>query len=506
MPVVLLMAAIAASAGAAVVTYSYDEQRVNQRLFVVNSASFDLGDPTLAIEALSPRQARTALNAELPEMAAGVAARSSQTISAPLMHEGQWLSLPDGLWSAVGWTADHRPVFASGWLGDDFPAQVSLSLGRDDEIPVSLNAVRPGHAALFTDDYFESVLPADVEAFWALLVSGSDDSWFVKSIDLPRKPVLLNERQQVLSGSEDAENLLREHVHRGDVLRFKTRQNGLWAQVQEAVLLGLPLVWQSRQVTEEDLTAEARLFWDVDAPAAPVLAFLPRENRMLLIWSTSRMLPLTSLSRQDLIERLLELGASFACELPQAEEPVVAAASRNPGLARAQMNRLGGEILFIRQKASGAPVNLCRLEQVECNMDPGAVPAPQVIDGRWSEETFPDCAWQMPTAAEPQPIRPSLVIDLKREYLVNSITIRHAESVGFSADFNTRHFKISGREGMTGSWDLIEEVHSNSLASTTHTLEKPERMRFVKIEILRADGNSEAGMARIAEISIWGAR
>lgn len=482
------------------------EEDAERRRFQFSTISIDLGAADLQMETMTQRELRTQLTPgqKMPLLIAGSLPDSDIAVS-PFVHNGQWLSSPEGIWSAIGWRADHQPVFASTYLQEqEALITPELSLSDATTIPLAINRSIPDAATLFTSELFTTILPKDPDAFWAVLMPRNVPNYLVQAVGIPSKPITLRPDWRVISGVDSVADALSEKIRRGQQIQISMNADSRWAHVQEAFGLGMPLVWNGRAVQAEDLVPEIVGEWDTSTPARPTLAFYPRDNKIQIIWSKSKMQPHASVSRMLMIRRCLEQGASHVLELATEAPPLLPQEMQSAALQTAA-RRLDGAIFSVAESPAEDLVNLCRLPGVVCRTANKGTRVEACIDGRWGESSFPDSMWQAPAAdSQGRRMRPWVEVNLGARREVHAIDILNAQAAGFSQQFNTASISVTGRERDSGTWQKLGEIQENVEARISLKLKKPLVLQHVRFEILRPNSMSDDAMARIAELQIWG--
>jgi hypothetical protein len=92
-----------------------------------------------------------------------------------------------------------------------------------------------------------------------------------------------------------------------------------------------------------------------------------------------------------------------------------------------------------------------------------------------------------------------LQVDLGASYKVNKFIVRHAQTV--DANFYTKDFQIQTSPNGTGGWTNLSTTTANNLQVTTHNLATATLMRYVRLNITRA--NAFNNQANINEFEVY---
>jgi hypothetical protein len=448
-----------------------------------------------------------------------------------LIHEGRWIASPQGLFSAFGLTADHRPVFATNWLEGEPRSPLAVEVETQDGRRHPVAAVNRAPAAdsltILTWEYSSEreFDPEDARARIAVLVpSGGNAPAAPESVGgagrtveslvyktYAGEPVRAIGRDMTLvCGLGKAAEWIEQHLDRNARVKVHYRSPSPWSDVREGVGLGAPLIWEGRVVGPESLTAEARELWgDLSEPSGPALAYLPREKRLRVVWSESLRRPRESIGRRALVQRLFEAGARWAVEFagPADSLPLFL---NGEWIGREALNRQSPRaptaLLFRAADPEDKErwINLCRKGRVTTSSVSSFEPrgSPQaVVDSRYGPDTDQDHVWSAPVEPDAQTW---LEIDLQRRCNVFRLEIHHAESAGFSPHYNTAAFRIVGRPRDTGSWIVLDEIQDNESAKTIVDFPEPQSLLQLRLEIQEPSRFPNSPNARIAEVIAWG--
>ncbi|RJL30172.1 glycoside hydrolase [Bailinhaonella thermotolerans] len=94
-----------------------------------------------------------------------------------------------------------------------------------------------------------------------------------------------------------------------------------------------------------------------------------------------------------------------------------------------------------------------------------------------------------------------LEVDLGQARALTKFVVRHAQSGGESAQFNTRDFTIQVRDSASEAWRTAVTVTGNTAAATTHPV--TASARHIRLSITKPTQNTDPA-ARIYEFEAWG--
>ncbi len=492
--------------------YTKVTQAFDRRDHYLHQARLDLSSPDQSIRVFSPRRFPRA-----KEECSGLEllVQPSVTVQGPLIHEGKWAMQPANRWSAAGFSRGNDVLFASNFFsssGQEFGADLITRRGK--HLPISLNSTAESSVAtLFTAELSNLIAPKDPSAFWASFVlephqrsfaTGAPTKMVVAKTEAPPQGFMLQDEEAVLLGFDSNADLLRQQIRHGDSVQVVINTPPEWQEVQEAIGLGLPLIWRGEAVQPNKLAEEVRPLAEPLAPSLPVLASFPRDHSLRVIWSLSRMQPQTAMTRRSLTNYLLNEGAEFAVEFASNATPIAVEAS-NPERSAALLNPAAGPALAIMKKDDGEEVNLCRLAGATAFSGTMHLDAGACIDGRAGEAAWPDGCWSAPALdSDGDPLTPWIEIDLNRIGLVSRIEILHAGTCGFSPQFNTSSFRLLGKETPSDSFRELIKVGDNHEDRSEVILPKSLPLRFLRLEIIKVGAFATIPSARIAEIEAWG--
>jgi len=537
---------------ASFLTIARESDDIEKRSYDVFSAEFDLSSPKLEIEAHVSGESvqeigRTERTVDLGNCLLAIGSDSFSdhsgdpqnpmggTPAGPLVCDGSWTVTPrdNGLWSAVGFSADNHPVFSTNWLSESEPEIVSLEVEASpgNALPIAcLNRVPDldGISAL-TLPFFPNPRQkfAQPNAVGALLTErrsspgramkeiggpGGGFPYLVPKSFRSGDTYVVGDGMVALIAAGESASWLGENLRKNKAAQINIQPGRKWRRVRNAVGLGAPLVWKGRRVEPEDLKGRAELEWrGLDQPSRPVMAYFPDEHTLTIFWCQTAKTPKTSISRGELARQMIEKGACYVLELGHetrkapiflgeqwiAAEPTVSQSPSTPSVLAFRD----------RSKAKDKPLlNLCRLARssARASSSSGAGnSASAVIDSRYGETPAMDSFWASKPNKGGDP-QSWIQVELDRPRKVWAVEVCHAEAAGFSRHFNTADFKILGRKSRSDSWDELHVAEGNQEAWTFVELKKPKQLGTIRLEISKPNAFESNPNARIAEILVWG--
>ncbi|HMZ52776.1 MAG TPA: hypothetical protein PK988_10955, partial [Candidatus Sumerlaeota bacterium] len=99
----------------------------------------------------------------------------------------------------------------------------------------------------------------------------------------------------------------------------------------------------------------------------------------------------------------------------------------------------------------------------------------------------------------------TLLIALPKPTRVGALEIVNAEAVGFSPQFDLKHFRILGRAKKDAAWQLLKEKDAELPAARYLVpLDNAPTLLEVRLQIVEPNFLPQGDVARISELIVWG--
>ncbi|MCC6546390.1 hypothetical protein IT570_04400 [Candidatus Sumerlaeota bacterium] len=225
-----------------------------------------------------------------------------------------------------------------------------------------------------------------------------------------------------------------------------------------------------------------------------------------------------TLTAGQLVEYLRELKYTNANFLPGQQPALLAKADEGDQLKELEATRARAALAFVTRPArlqaaseggdlfaiSGIAIQPVRREfsanQVEALMDHRSAPAADLRQF-WA---IPFLRVDELGARKEEPN--TLLLALPKVTRIGAVEVVNVESVGFSPQFDLKHFRILGRQKKDMAWEVLAELNAASpSARYMVNLHGTPLLLEMKLEILEPSFLPNGDVARIAELVVWGA-
>lgn len=241
--------------------------------------------------------------------------------------------------------------------------------------------------------------------------------------------------------------------------------------------------------------------------ARSAIALRREDNRLWLVTVLDRERYAEGMTERELADLCLSLGATDAAQGPEGsgvgaavEESQVLPPQRVPDLCRLALviQRTEPDLSATWSNLTQlTPVLVAGTPPIDLRNGPG-----KAIDGREGPAPKLDQFW---CSSGKDEAPPTLTFDFRKQFIIGQMDIVHAESAGFSTDFDARAFRVAWKGRDRDEFNEGVVFRNDPPRARQHVVfDPPLSARQVRLEFTEPSGLEGNRTARIVEVVFWG--